>query len=181
MRTRISVGLLTVAVAATAFAVACGGSDNHPTAPVTEKFSASLNGANERPTPHTTPAVATAEFTLRSDTLSWDIVMSGITNVTAAHIHIGDANTAAGILLPLTPGTSGVNSTRLEGFVTRAGYTPPGAPNAGVTFDSLLVLMRNGNSYVNVHTNNTANDPTNNSGPGDFPAGEIRGQVAPHA
>jgi len=73
MRTRISVGLLTVAVAATAFAVACGGSDNHPTAPVTEKFSASLNGANERPTPHTTPAVATAEFTLRSDTLSWDI------------------------------------------------------------------------------------------------------------
>jgi len=65
--------------------------------------------------------------------------------------------------------------------VTRAGYTPPGAPNAGVTFDSLLVLMRNGNSYVNVHTNNTANDPTNNSGPGDFPAGEIRGQVAPHA
>ena len=38
--------------------------------------------------------------------------------------------------------------------------------------------MRNGGSYVNVHTNNTANDPTNNSGPGDSPGGEIRGQIA---
>jgi len=28
-----------------------------------------------------------------------------------------------------------------------------------------------------VFSNNTANDPTNNSGPGDFPGGEIRGQI----
>ena len=41
---------------------------------------------------------------------------------------------------------------------------------------NLLVLMRNGVSYTNVHTSNPAN-ATHNQGPGDFPGGEIRGQV----
>jgi hypothetical protein len=34
--------------------------------------------------------------------------------------------------------------------------------------------MRSGNAYVNVHTNDGV-APTN-SGPGDFPGGEVRGQ-----
>ena len=32
-----------------------------------------------------------------------------------------------------------------------------------------------GNAYVNVHTNDGVDPP--NTGPGDFPGGEIRGQV----
>jgi CHRD domain len=181
MRTRILMAAL-VAVGGSAFAVACG-SDNSsgPPAATPEKFSAALNGDKERPTARVTPATAAAEFTFLRDTLRWQVTMTGIQNVTAAHIHAGDANTAGGIIIGLTPGTSGINSTKIEGLVTRAGYAPPGGALAGVTFDSLLVLMRNGNSYVNVHTNNTANDPTNNAGPGDFPAGEIRGQIGPHS
>jgi len=35
--------------------------------------------------------------------------------------------------------------------------------------------MRAGNTYVNVHTNDGV-APTN-TGPGDFPGGEIRGQI----
>lgn len=158
-------------------AVACD--DDDPTGPATETFRATLNGANERPTARTTPATGVADFTLRRDTLRWSVAMSSITNVTAAHIHIGGATEAGGVILGLTPGTTGVNNSLLAGFVTRSTFTAPGAPNQGVTFDSLLVLMRNGNGYVNVHTNNTANDPTNNTGPGDFPGGEIRGQVGP--
>lgn len=158
-------------------AVACD--DDDPTGPATETFRATLNGANERPTARTTPATGVADFTLRRDTLRWSVAMSSITNVTAAHIHIGGATEAGGVILGLTPGTTGVNDSQLAGFVTRSTFTAPGAPNQGVTFDSLLVLMRNGNSYVNVHTNDTANDPTNNTGPGDFPGGEIRGQVGP--
>ena len=156
--------------------IGCGTNDG-TTPPVipTEVFRATMDGASERPTPRTTPATGTADFTLRRDTLYWVINLSNITNVTASHIHIGDANTAGGVilLLSITP-----SNTQMTGFVTRTGFTAPGAPNAGVTFDSLLALMRNGNSYTNVHTNNTANDPTNNSGPGDFPGGEIRGQIA---
>jgi hypothetical protein len=174
MKTQALVRL--VAFAAAVITIACG-DDDDPTPPVipSETFRSTMDGASERPTARVTPATGTATYTLRRDTLYWDLVLTNITNVTAAHIHIGDATQAAGILLLLSTPAS---NTRMQGFVTRTGFTAPAAPNAGVTFDSLLALMRNGNSYTNVHTNNTGNDPTNNSGPGDFPGGEIRGQIA---
>jgi hypothetical protein len=37
----------------------------------------------------------------------------------------------------------------------------------------LVALLQSGNAYVNVHTNDGV-DPAN-TGPGDFPGGEIRG------
>jgi CHRD domain-containing protein len=150
------------------------GGCNDSTSPQSERFTATMNGANERPTARTTPATGTANFTLTGETLSWTITLSNITNVTAAHIHIGGANDALGILLPLTPP---VSNTTITGSITKANFQPPGAPNAAVTFDQMIELMRTGGAYANVHTNNTANDPTNNSGPGDFPGGEIRGQI----
>jgi len=39
----------------------------------------------------------------------------------------------------------------------------------------LLDAIRGGFTYVNVHTNDGMGLP--NSGPGDFPGGEIRGQI----
>jgi hypothetical protein len=56
------------------------------------------------------------------------------------------------------------------------------APDAGnscgwVTLDDVVAAMRTGDTYVNVHTNDGI-DPTN-TGPGDFPGGEIRGQIKP--
>ena len=168
-----------LALSLVAPAVACDDDDDDPTGPATESFRAQLNGANERPDPRTTTATGTANFTLRGDTLYWTITMTNITNVTAAHIHIGDATEAGGVLLGLTPGTTGVNNTRIEGFIARSAFVAPSPPNAAVTFDSMLAMMRTAEAYVNVHTNNTANDPTNNTGPGDFPAGEIRGQINP--
>jgi hypothetical protein len=40
---------------------------------------------------------------------------------------------------------------------------------------ALLEAMGNGNAYVNVHTDDGV-DPAD-TGPGDFPGGEIRGQI----
>jgi hypothetical protein len=40
---------------------------------------------------------------------------------------------------------------------------------------AVLEAMRNGNAYVNVHTNDGVDPP--DTGPGDFPGGEIRGQI----
>lgn len=174
MRRDVTSALLAIALAG---AVAGCDDDDDPAGPAAETFRATLNGANERPTARTTPATGTADFTLRRDTLRWTITMANITNVTAAHIHIGGAEEAGGVLLGLTPGTTGVSNTRIEGLLARSAFTAPGSPNQAVTFDDVLQLMRIGGAYVNVHTNNTANDPTNNTGPGDFPAGEIRGQV----
>ena len=164
-----------LALSLVAPAVACD-DDDDPTGPATESFRAQLNGANERPDPRTTTATGTANFTFRRDTLRWTITMTNITNVTAAHIHIGDANTAGGILLGLT--AANPSSSLIEGFVTRAQFTAPGAPNQAVTFDNLLDMLRNGNqAYVNVHTRNTAL-PATQLQAGNYPAGEIRGQVA---
>jgi CHRD domain len=165
---------VTVLALGLALAVGCD-DDEGPTTPAAERFRATLNGANERPDPRTTPGAGTAQFTFRRDTLRWDITMTGMNNVTAAHIHIGDANTAGGILLGLTSGT--LTNTKIEGFVTRAQFTAPGSPNQAVTFDNLLDMMRNGNQvYVNVHTRNTTL-PATQLQAGNFPAGEIRGQV----
>ena len=44
---------------------------------------------------------------------------------------------------------------------------------AGMELEDLLQYLRNGGAYVNVHTNDFV-DPAN-TGPGDFPGGEIRG------
>lgn len=155
-------------------ALGCSDKKN-PVAPITDTFTATLNGANERPTARTTPATAVATFKLTNDVLSWTIDMSNITNVTAAHIHIGTADVAGGVLQGLT--ASGLSNTRITGSIAKSQFVAPAAPNASVTWDDMINLMKTGGAYVNIHTNNTANDPTNNTGPGDFPAGEIRGQI----
>ena len=171
MKTRVLVGALWLGLGA--FVVACD--DDDPTGPTTERFNATLNGANERPTARTTPATGTANFIFRRDTLRWTINMSNITNVTAAHIHIGGPNDAGGVILGLTGAAGTFTNSLITGLIAREDFPAPGAPNEDVTFDSLLVLMRTNGSYVNVHTNDNVT-PTN-TGPGDFPAGEIRGQV----
>ena len=154
-------------------ALGCSDKKN-PTGPVTETFVATLNGANERPTARTTPATATATFTLTGDVLSWTIAMQNITNVSAAHIHIGDANTAGGVLQGLT--ASGLSNTTITGSMNKSAFVPPGSPNAAVTWDQMIEMMRTGGAYVNVHTSDPTRTP-DNGGAGDFPGGEIRGQI----
>ncbi|HET6372256.1 MAG TPA: hypothetical protein VFG76_03050, partial [Candidatus Polarisedimenticolia bacterium] len=46
---------------------------------------------------------------------------------------------------------------------------------AGQSLSVLLTAMRTGGAYVNVHTNDGVGEV--NTGPGDFPGGEIRGQI----
>ncbi|HSA56206.1 MAG TPA: CHRD domain-containing protein [Gemmatimonadaceae bacterium] len=145
-----------------AIIVACDDDDDDGTgpSPVTEEFTATLTGANERPTPVVTPATGSADFTLSGDTLYFTIVVDSLSSpATAAHIHgpsgiDGVAGPILGFTLADTLITTG---TLASGFATA-----PTDPS--VSQDSLLVLMRNGNAYVNVHT------ATN-------PDGEIRGQV----
>jgi len=131
---------------------------------VSERFMATLSGASSRPTPITTTATGTAEFTYVADlaTLFYRIDVGSLDSVTLAHIHApADTGSNAGVVLNLFlgptkgPGFSGTLAQGVGGDL--------GAP-AGMTMDSLLVLLRNGHAYVNVHTR-------------AHPAGEIRGQV----
>ena len=149
--------------------------DDDPATPADNdplEFSATLNGAAERPDPVDTDATGTATFTVtRGSTTGYDPDASGPTTVTysvsvdglsgaagMAHIH-GPAgvSAAAGPIVTLP-----VISTNITGPILAGSFTTTGT--ATVSMDSLLVLMRNGNAYINVHT--VAN-----------PDGEIRGQI----
>ena len=59
-----------------------------------------------------------------------------------------------------------------EGTITAADLV---GPLAGHPLSDLIDAIQAGNAYVNVHTNDGV-APTN-TGPGDFPGGEIRGQL----
>lgn len=148
-------------------AVAVAACEDESSGPDLETFAATLNGQNERPNPVTTDAVGAASFTVAENGQSVDfaITVQNIENATAAHIHgPADANTATGVLVTLfagNPPVSVANGTLVTGTFPSAQFTI----KEGVSVDSVLTLMRNGMSYVNVHT--SANQP-----------GEIRGQIA---
>lgn len=105
------------------------------------------------------------EFDEDDDEITYTIDVAGITGVRAAHIH-GPATTSepAGIIRTLFVGPAG-GTGPVNGELESGSFTDTDNPG-NVSMDSLLVLMRNGRSYVNVHTN--ANPP-----------GEIRGQILP--
>ncbi len=131
---------------------------------VTQKFTATLSGASSRPTPITTAASGTATFTYVSDIkkLSYRIDVANIDSVFLAHIHApADTGQTAGVVLNLWLGP--VKGLGFTGTLAQGVGGDLGAP-IGMTLDSLLVLLGNGNAYVNVHTRL-------------HPAGEIRGQV----
>ncbi len=157
--------------AAFSFAVACDTNDS--VSPTAQSFTATLNGASERPNPVTTPAVGSATFTLSEDgnTLTWNVTTTGANNVIASHIHVGGTQIAGPIILGLFAGTAS-NNPPISGSITRAAFASP----LGISFDALISLMRSGDSYVNVHTDNGVAPA--NTGPGDFPGGEIRGQIS---
>ena len=57
------------------------------------------------------------------------------------------------------------------------GLSPGPLAQCGGSWEGFLALHRAGNTYINVHTNDGVGLP--NQGPGDFPGGELRGQMLP--
>jgi hypothetical protein len=139
-------------------------------------FVATLSGDQEVPA-RDTQATGVAKFKLRQDgtALLFKVNVANIDNVAAAHIHCGavGVNGPVGVTLFMgAPAGGRVNGTLAEGTIT--------APDAGngcgwADLAAVLAALRSGATYVNVHTNDGV--PPANTGPGDFPGGEIRGQV----
>jgi hypothetical protein len=155
--------------------IACD--DDEPTGPdlTIEEFTATLNGAKERPTPNASTATGTAEITRIGPTLHFRIDVAGLSNASAAHIHApADTANSTGVRVNLC----GTAATPVcAGGASYTGVLIAGTASnvVGISFESLLVLLRNGNAYVNVHTSDAA--LAGNNTPGDLPAGEIRGQI----
>jgi hypothetical protein len=156
-----------------------------------EEFTATLTGAEEVP-PVTTAASGTAVLGVFQDSiLTYRVDVATIDSTTLSHIHEGAAGVAGPVILTVFTGPSGSSPCRnsLGDLINtasprcRVGFSGPlgqaqlrpaqltGLPAAyGATprarFDSLVVLMRTGNVYVDVH--NQAN-----------PSGHVRGQIHP--
>jgi hypothetical protein len=143
-------------------------------------FGTHLNGGNEVPV-RMTNAQGEARFKLAEDgqSLHYKLNIANIENVFMAHLHLGPAGTAGPIVVwlypsrpPAQPLPGRTQGTLAEGDITAADLI---GPLAGQPLSALLAAIEAGNVYVNVHTNDFVDPP--NTGPGDFPAGEIRGQL----
>jgi CHRD domain len=139
-------------------------------------FRAVLLGDNEVP-PRETLArgVATLGFSSEGTELGFRLVVANIENVVAAHIHCGAVGVNGPVGVTLFMGTPG--GGRTDGVLAQGTVTTPD-PGNGCGWADLAAVeaaIESGNTYVNVHTNDGI-DPAN-TGPGDFPGGEIRGQV----
>lgn len=145
-------------------------------APKPNAFAAFLSGANEVPA-RETPARGAAGFVVKNDGsgVVYKLLVLDIQNVAAAHVHCAPTGVNGPVGVTLYRGSAA--SGPANGVIASGVLTAPDAGNAcgWVTMEDVLAAMHSGNAYVNVHTNDGV-DPTN-TGPGDFPGGEIRGQV----
>ena len=132
-------------------------------------------------TPADSRAQGEAIFRVSADgsTVDFRLIASNIDNVIMSHIHCGAAGTNGPVRMWLYPvigptGAPGPSGTGPHNGVLASGtFSPTGVVCPDGT--PLLNAMRAGLTYVNVHTNDGVDGP--NTGPGDFPGGEIRGQL----
>lgn len=145
-----------------------------PAAAVTV-FNTSLSGANEAPMPNTSTATGGGSLVLSDDMNSVDIVLNwaGLIGgpATGAHIHccsLPGANSAVAIDFGPPSATTGMltrtyNLTTAGTFTT--GFTNANGGTVASARTAFLNGLTSGRTYYNVHN-------------GQFPGGEIRGQLA---
>jgi hypothetical protein len=114
------------------------------------RLTTSLSGAAEVPGPGDPDGTGTAVITLNQgqDQVCFELTVSNIAPATAAHIHEGAVGQAGGVVVTLTPPTSGSSKDC-------------------VSADAALIKAIRQNPekyYVNVHNQ-------------DFPDGAVRGQL----
>jgi hypothetical protein len=150
-------------------------------------FRTHLSGGNEVPPAGVTImtlAQGQAIFQLSGDgsELSYKLIASNIDNVFMAHIHLGPAGSNGPIVVwlyppqpPAVPIPGRHDGILAEGVITASNLI---GPLAGHPLSDLIDAIETGNAYANVHTNDFVAPA--NTGPGDYPGGEIRGQLFGH-
>ena len=133
-------------------------------------FTASCNGSNEIPATNS-PAKAMVGVMVGGTSASWTLQVTGISNLTMAHIHAGNATSDGPILVKLLPndGTNVINkfsppksgNLSFNGTFTAANLL---ASLQNMTLADFINFVETTGAYINVHT-------TQN------PGGEVRGQL----
>lgn len=137
------------------------------------------------PHPADSRAQGQATFRVNDDgTVDFKLIASNIDNVIMAHIHCGRAGQNGPVRMWLFPVIGPAGAPLLSGGGAQDGvlasgtFNPTGVICPAATLGQnmpLIDAMRAGLTYVNVHTNDGVAPA--NTGPGDFPGGEVRGQI----
>ncbi len=147
---------------------------------VNRNFITHMRGRDEVPA-RNTHGQGVAKFKIAKDGMSIDykLIVANISNVVGAHVHRGPAGENGPVVYGLyfaAPGGGSINGPIAEGSFTPADLV---GPYAGATdFSMFLADLHADSLYVNVHTDDGV--PPGNTGKGDFPGGEIRGQLRGH-
>ena len=130
----------------------------------TELYSVELDGQQEVPIVQTT-ANGTAELSVpHISPITYSLNVSGLDRVTAAHIHNGTPGENGPIVATLFKAdqpTGPIDGILAQGNITDANLE---GPMQGKSTDGLATAMIEGQTYINVHTQQNPN-------------GEIRGQI----
>ena len=166
MRKVLGVGAALLLLLAVAGLASAGDNNN---------YAVHLDGDTEVPA-NASLATGQAIFKLSPDgtSLDYKLIVANLDNPVAAHIHVGppgvNGPVVAFLFGPAAPAGGTANGVIAEGTITAANLV---GPLTGQPFSALVEALNSGNAYVNVHTNDGV--PPTNTGPGDFPGGEIRG------
>lgn len=153
LKLAVTGGLLIATLATLGAAQTYGDSSKPHSKPQT--FSAMLSGAHEVPAVNSM-GTGMAKFVVKNDsTITYDITLKGVPDVTAAHIHLGAEGASGAPVATLTKGAH--PRERMRGTISPKDLH-------GATMAQLIVAMKSGGAYVNVHTKT-------------HPDGEVRGQI----
>ena len=129
-------------------------------------YDAPLSGQEEVPAVQTS-ATGEGEFTVPANgTMKYRVNVTGISNASAAHIHMAKAGENGEIIADLLNTPTSKDKDTAYGMIFRGNLSDSSlkGPMQGKTLDDLAAAMDSGDVYVNVHT-------------AQNPDGEIRGQV----
>ena len=128
-----------------------------------EKYRAKLDGNNEVPAVNTT-SEGVINFKTKNDMLTWKMNVTGTNDATGVNIHKGKAGEKGEIVVDLMKVSK--HSDNPKGMTMRGNVTDSSLTGsmAGQTIADLKTAMANGDTYVNLKTQ-------------DHPDGEIRGQI----
>jgi hypothetical protein len=136
----------------------------------TERFSARLSGAQEVP-PINTAGTGNFQMTSQPGGISFSLTFADLSSpLMAAHLHFAPTKVSGGVMIWVCggggqPACPAATEGEITGTITAANVTGPVAQGiAAGDLDSALEAVRDGLSYINLHTPN-------------FGGGEIRGQV----
>src|SRR3954447_16168784 len=128
-------------------------------------FTTTMLAANETP-PNPSPATGTATvvFDTVAQNLTYSVTYANLSAAaTAGHIHAGAVGVAGPIILPFDPNPTGTSGS-VSGVFTAASLTNNSTSGINTFTDLFNAAMAN-ELYANIHNSN-------------YPAGEIRGQLA---